>query len=146
MGSSVWDLVEVGTHSYLVVIPTMRRRCINLLVLVILFPFLLATDRETLVISKKTGAWAKHYQGVMDTIADQDRLLEVQRTRYRPRHYPIFLTLYPYRRSRRMPDEEIFYYGDTEKIVLEKCDNVSLTSHTLSQGLCTNLYSHTNLW
>ena len=76
----------------------------------------------TMQASLKTAKYALHYQPITNTIAQQNRLLEIQKNfqKQGKRSEPVFFSSMGSRKSRKLEDTEIFDFTDSRGIKLEE--------------------------
>ena len=85
----------------------------GLLSLLLVFPtLLLSLTPSTLEASMKIAKYALHYQPIMNTIAQQNKLLEIQHNLSNQGQHqdPVFFSRLDDRTSRKMEDREIFFF------------------------------------
>ena len=84
-----------------------------------IFPtLLLSLTPSTLEASMKIAKYALHYQPIMNTIAQQNKLLEIQRGSSNQGQHkdPVFFSTVEDRTSREMEDREIFFFEDSRGV------------------------------
>ena len=73
-------------------------------------------DQETLLASMAASRFAKHFQPLNDIVAEQNKLVELQRTQFQQDKTPIFFTFGQERLS--LLDNETLFFNDIKNIPL----------------------------
>ena len=102
-----------------------------MLVLLFLLPTpLVCITTSTLEASKSVAQYAQHYQPIMNTIARENKLVELQHSQ--EQRELIFLSSVKTRASRRLEDSEIFYFENSREI--QKQDKTSSNSSEITEN------------
>ena len=105
-----------------------------MLVLLFLLPTpLVCITTSTLEASKSVAQYAQHYQPIMNTLARENKLVELQHRQHsQEQREPVFLSSVQTRASRRLEDSEIFYFENSREI--QKQDKTSSNTSDLTEN------------
>ena len=73
-------------------------------------------DQETLLASMAASRFAKHFQPINDIVAEQNKLVELQRSQFQQERTPIFYTFG--QQSLSLVDNDTLYINDIKNIPL----------------------------
>ena len=105
-----------------------------MLALLFLLPTpLVCITTSTLEASQSVAQYAQHYQPIMNTIARENKLVELQHRQHsQEQREPVFFSSVQTRASRRLEDSEILYFENSREI--QKPDRTSSNTSELTKN------------